>query len=398
MSEQLIIRLASEAEQQIHWLIWSASEKEIIGSGEVENAQALEQLTEKSQTRQVICLVPNVDVTLKSVEITGSFNKQMQQALPYMLEDDLASDVEQLHFSVYEKSSDAVHVAICFKSKMQEWLNWLEAAQITCYRLLPEALAMPISEDSWQAIQLDQQWLIREDAVNAWSCDTDMLSTLLQLRLQENPEQLIESYSPVPSDCVGQWQVKDAVLPMQLLAEGCLDNRINLLTGEFKVKKESQLQLTQWKFPAIAAVLLLVISFAHLFIQIQQTEQQIAVVKKQVESVYQQAFPRESKLKYSRIKKKLDGMLSEITEGEPDSGFLNMLTALTPVFKSVPSLQVASLKYNGKKQELNLAVSADSFQAFELLSEKVPAGYEMEKGTLSNSKNRVSGSLIVRKR
>ena len=397
MSEQLVIRLSSEKNQTIHWLIWSDSEKEIIGSGDIGNAAELSQLAEKAQSRKVICLVPGVDVTLKSVVINGTFTRQMQQALPYMLEDELASDVDKLHFSVFAKETDLVQVAICVKSKIEMWLEWLTEAEIVCQQFIPEALALPSpADEKWQALQLENHWLIRETLTKGWTCDSEMLNDVLTLHLMENPEQIIESYSPNPENCAGKWQVTDGLLPMQLLAEGCVNNRFNLLSGEFKAKKESNLQLGKWKIPAIAAVVLFAIMLVNLFVESKQAEQQTLVVKEQVESVYKQAFPNQSKLKYSRVKKKIKSLMTGLSETGGETGFLTMLTDLVPVFKSVPSLEITTLKFKSKKREISLAVSADSFQAFEQLAAKMPAQYQLEQGALSNSKNRISGALTIR--
>ena len=397
MSEQLIIRLASEAHQTIHWLIWSDSEKEIIASGDLENAQALQLLTEKAQTRKVICLVPGVDVTLKSVVINGSFTRQMQQALPYMLEDDLASDVDKLHFSVLAKKNDLVEVAICFKSKLQMWLDWLADADIFCQRLIPETLTLPVPNDQqWQALKLENYWLVRESEYQAWCCESEMLNDILQLRLLENPQQVISSYSPIPDNSIGQWLAEQAILPMQLLAEGSFNNKLNLLTGEFKVNKESNLQFAKWKLPVIAAVILFIAILVNLFVQAKQAEQQILQVQHQAEIVYQKAFPNQSPLKYSRIKKKLKGLLAELSITTQESGFLSILNDLIPVFQAVPSLQISTLKFNSQNQQISLAVSADSFQSFEQLAAKIPAKYSLEQGALNNNKNRVSGTLTLR--
>tara|TARA_R110001583_G_scaffold4978_4_gene27679 strand:- start:1322 stop:2521 length:1200 start_codon:yes stop_codon:yes gene_type:complete len=397
VSEQLIIRLASEAQQAIHWLVWSDSEKEIIASGDLDNAKALSLLAEKAHSRKVICLVPGVDVTLKSVVIKGAFTRQMQQALPYMLEDELASDVDKLHFSVLAKKTDLVEVAICFKSKLQMWLDWLAAADIFCQQLIPEALTLPLpSEHQWHALKLESHWLIRESEYQAWSCESEMLNDILQLHLIEQPQQVIKSYSPIPDNYVGQWQAEQMILPMQLLAEGCLNNKLNLLTGEFKVKKESNLQLTKWRFPAIAAGILFVIILVNFFVQAKQAEQQTLLVMHQVETVYQKAFPNQPPLRYSRINKKLKGLLAELSITNQESGLLSILNDLIPVFQAVPSLQISTLKFNSENQQIILAVSADSFKSFEQLAEKIPAKFSLGQGALSNNKNRVSGTLTVR--
>ncbi len=118
MTERLIIRLASEASQKNHWLIWYDDENEIIGWGEVDNAEKLNLLTDKAQLRSVVCLLPGVDVCIKPVAINGVFTRQMQQGLPYLVEEELASDVESLHFTVIAKEKDLIHIDVCEKAKV----------------------------------------------------------------------------------------------------------------------------------------------------------------------------------------------------------------------------------------------------------------------------------------
>jgi len=397
VSEQLIIRLASEAHQTIHWLIWSEKEQEIIASGELDNAEALTLLTEKAQTRKVTCLAPSVDITLKSVVIKGSFTRQMQQALPYMLEDELASDVDKLHFSVLSKKVDQVEVAICFKAKLQLWLDWLEAAEIFCQRMVPEALALPAADETqWQALQQGKQWLIREGAFQAWSCEDEMLGDVLALRLQQNTQQVIQSHSSLPDIQVGEWIAATPVLPMQLLAEGAIHTNLNLLTGEFAIQKENHLQLHKWKGVAIAAGILFMVLVVNLFVKIEQTEQQTLVVKSQVEDVYQAAFPDQGRLRYSRIKKRLKTLLASANVDKEEAGLLIILNDLLPAIKAVPSLQISNLKYTSRNQELSLTISADSFEAFEQFAAKVPARYAFEQGTLGNNADRIAGTVTVR--
>lgn len=396
MSEQLIIRLSSESHQTIYWLIWSDSEKEIIESGELDNAGNLNQLSDKALTRKVTCLLPSVDITLTSVEIKGAFTRQIQQALPYMLEDDLACDVEQLHFSVFVKETDLIQVAICAKNQMQTWLDWLNDADIVPLKFIPEMLALPVPVDQqWQALRVGKQWIIRESLHYGWGCESEMLESILQLRLMDNADQIINSYSGNANSDLAEWRIVDSASPLHLLARGCASSHLNILDGEFKVKKESNLQIAKWKLPLIAASILFIIAFINLFVQNSRVEQQTLQVKKQVETVYKKAFPTQRALQYSRIKKKIKGLLNQAS-AVPEADFLIILNDLLPVFKAVPSLQISSLKFNSKKKEISLSVSTDSFQAFEQLAKQVPGQYQLEQGVLSNNKNRVSGLLTVK--
>tara|TARA_R110001583_G_scaffold7720_9_gene37966 strand:- start:57503 stop:58702 length:1200 start_codon:yes stop_codon:yes gene_type:complete len=399
VTERLIIRLASEASQKQHWLIWSESEKEIIASGDIENAQQLNTLTEKALSRHVICLLPGVDVGIQALPIKGAFNRQMQQALPYLLEEDLAGDVEKLHFTVIAQQTDLVHVAVCDKRRMSDWLSWLAEANINCKQFIPEGLALPVPiDEKWQAVQLDNHWIIRESKALAWSCELDMLGVFLDSKIDAENEQVIESYSPGLKEYPGNWSSGTPTLPMELLALGTLDCKVNLLNNEFKVKKETNKTLLKWRLPAILAMVFFIISCVKVSIENRNVEKEIDMVKEQVEDVYQLAFPNQRKLSYSRIKKKLKTMLTEVNENSGSSGFLVMLDELGPTFNSNKQITLNSLKYDVKNQEMRLLAVAENFQSFETFSRTLPTQYSIEQGALNSSKNQVSGLLTIRKK
>ncbi|MGS0730506.1 type II secretion system protein GspL, partial [Shewanella sp. 0m-11] len=96
MSERLFIRLGQTAEQPCSWLVWSEQEQEIIGSGELSDASALSTLTERAGNRAVDVLVPASSITLTQVELPEKSQRQAVKALPFMLEENLAQNVDEL--------------------------------------------------------------------------------------------------------------------------------------------------------------------------------------------------------------------------------------------------------------------------------------------------------------
>jgi len=398
VSERLIIRLASEASQKQHWLIWSDSEKEIIASGEIENAKQLTTLAEKALSRRVICLLPGVDIAIKEVTINGAFNRNMQQALPYLMEEELASDVEKLHFNVIEKRPNLVHVAVCDKQRMTNWLAWLEEAKISCKQFIPEGLALPVpADDCWQALQFDNDWIVRESSAVAWSCESSMLALILASKVDLEATQKIESYSENQEVQGVDWVTAQPVLPMELLARGTIGCKTNLLSGEFKVKKEVNSNLLKWRLPAIFAVLLFVASCVNLYLENRKVENQVEVAKAQVETVYRLAFPKQSKLSYTRVKRSVTSMLNEIGADSGSADFLMMLDDIAPNFKQNNQIAPSTLKYDASKQEMRILAIGDNFQAFEKFSTGLDKQYNLQQGALNSNKNKVSGLLTIRK-
>jgi len=403
VNERLIIRLASSTSQKNYWLIWSDSENEIIASGEVDNAEQLNLLTEKALPRRVICLLPGVDVCIKKVAIKGVFTRQMHQALPYLIEEELASDVEKLHFNVIAKETHLVHVAICDKQKMHHWLDWLETAQIHCKQFIPEGLTLPLPEDDqWQAVQLGEQWLVRETSDIAWSCDASMLNMILESKLKNPADDIlvprIESYSPIIENSVAQWSTHEPILPMELLAVGTKNNTVNLLTAEFKPAKELNPYIKKWRVPAVVGAILFVVSVLNIYNNTSQVKAETELIREQVETIYAQAFPRESKLKYARINHKLDTMLAELQGSSLEFDFLTILNDLSPAVMSLKKFEISSLKFDSKKQQLQLALTAPNFQSFETFAAELPKHLSAEQGALNNSNTGVSGVLTISKK
>ena len=50
---------------------------------------------------------------------------------------------------------------------MHSWLGWLEQAGLKTLHLLPDVLALPLAADGWSALQLGEEWLVRQGPVRA---------------------------------------------------------------------------------------------------------------------------------------------------------------------------------------------------------------------------------------
>ncbi len=111
MSEFLTVRLSSEPQSPVPWLVWSTSQQEVIASGELAGWHQLEELTPYAEQRTCIALLSGNDCLLNHVEIPKGAARQFDSMLPFLLEDEIAQDVEDLHFTILEKN--ATHATVC---------------------------------------------------------------------------------------------------------------------------------------------------------------------------------------------------------------------------------------------------------------------------------------------
>ena len=419
MTETLYIRLGSKAHDVIHWLIWSEQNSEIIASGELANAQALTQLTEKAQQRSVITFVSGSDVVLKQLTVPGNSQRAIRLAAPYMLEDALAQDVEQLFFAYANiKNSNTEYncfVAVVERVQLAQWQTWLNDAAIACRVMIPDVLALPATiatekenSNAWSAVTLGEQILLRQSAWQGIVIDENIWPALEQrlcVSLSASPENeegsegelpLINSYSALNSACFTVNAMPEE-LPLALLAANAKQQKFNLLQGEFQVKQARSPMLANWFSVAAVFAVALLLTVGVKAVKLQQISAQQTRVKQQIVRVYKKAFPKTRRVNVATVRSQLKRKLSAYGSSSSQGGFLTMLAKVRPAFAAVPQLKPQSLKFDAKRQELRLQASANDYQAFEkfkIALEKTKL--TVSQGSLNNQDDRVTGSFSIK--
>ena len=395
MSEQLIIRLGSRASQTISWLVWVSHSDEVIASGEIASADELGQLAERLGARPAIALVPASDVVLKQVSLPIRPTRQILQALPYMLEDEQAEDIDQLwlalgaleqHDGQYQQQ-----VAVVQRERMDGWLSWLQEAGFNVVRMLPDALLLP-DNPLPACIELNKQWLIKQGPWQASAIDSSWWPQYLALAALPN----IASYSPWPADIMQSQQSMEPELPLALLARQLQQVSFTLLQGPYAPKRQANKQWRQWRSTVVLAVSCFV---AYLLVQgfsVWQLERQLTQVQQQSLAEYQQAFPGETIVNLSR---QVEQKLASVGMGSESANFLILLNVLQRQLAEVGDIKVDSLRFDAARTELRFSANAGGFQNFERLKTALEsAGYVIEQGALSNDGARVQGTVVMRSR
>ena len=395
MSEQLIIRLGSRASQTISWLVWASHSDEVIASGEIASADELGQLAERLGARPAIALVPASDVVLKQVSLPTRPTRQILQALPYMLEDEQAEDIDQLwlalgaleqHDGQYQQQ-----VAVVQRERMDGWLSWLQEAGFNVVRMLPDALLLP-DNPLPACIELNKQWLIKQGPWQASAIDSSWWPQYLALAALPN----IASYSPWPADIMQSQQSMEPELPLALLAHQLQLVSFTLLQGPYAPKRQANKQWRQWRSTVVLAVSCFV---AYLLVQgfsVWQLERQLTQVQQQSLAEYQQAFPGETIVNLSR---QVEQKLASVGMGSESANFLILLNVLQRQLAEVGDIKVDSLRFDAARTELRFSANAGGFQNFERLKTALEsAGYVIEQGALSNDGARVQGTVVMRSR
>lgn len=393
MSERLFIRLGRTAEQACSWLVWSEQEQEIIASGELANAQGLSTLTERAGNRPVDVLVPAAAMTLTSVHLPEKGQRQALKALPFMLEEALAEDVDAMHFTVGPRDGDALSVVAVAHEQMQTWLSCLTEAGLKVKRIVPDCLALPLQECQWAAMNFGNELLLRTGLATGQSLPLPWLPIALEQLRPAQGEVSVASYTDMQLEGV-ELKPQSLELPMLVLARGILHAPVNLLSGVYTPKREYSKQLMMWKSAAIVIAIACVLALVNKGLTIHQVNGQIADLKAQSESIYQQVVPGNSRI--VNLRSQMESQLRALQGQGSGAEFFAMLDGLQDAFKQVPELKPNSLRFESARNEIRMQVSAKNYAQIEKFKEIVGRRFQLDGGTMNSGEEQVTSTLTLR--
>ncbi len=391
MSERLVVRLGSDPQQSISWVTWSESSHSIISSGVLSNAAALATLTERASGRPVDVLVDSSAILLTQLALPAKAQRHALKALPFMLEEQLAEEVEGLHFVVGPRHGEHVSVAVVSHQQMTQWQQWLESAQLAYRKLVPDVLALPLIDGcALSVLQLEQQLLVRHSPEIGEVVDRDWLP-LLSSADEPQSWALFSPLTDLPETV--EPLVQPLELPMLLLAQGVAQAPLNLLSGVYAPVKNRHTGVALWSKVGIAAAVLFTLAAGHNALVTHQLTQQQQALKAEQERIYRSLFPNETRVVNARSQ--LQAKVRAVG-GSQDGELMAMLALLQPTFAELPDVKPSNLRFDAGRGELRMQLMGKSFAQIERFGESAQQHFVVQSGALNNEKSGVSGTLTIR--
>lgn len=395
--EQLIVRLGSDSQSPVFWIVWSEAEQEIIASGELPNAEALSSLSERAGSRPVTALAPSSDILLKWVALPPKAGRKVLSAIPYMLEDELSTDVSEQFFALGPKVSNQQAVAIVNRTQMQNWQAMLADAGLNCTKLIPDVLALPVHDDGWSLLAVGSQWLIRQDQWSGMQGEQDWLMPAMTHYAKQQEEPLsVYDYSGidlvVPTNI--DWQPQTLEMPMHVLVKGSQRASFNLFQGDYKVKRQASNAWRQWRLAAILAIVALTLSLVDRGITLSTLNAKQTELAANIDDEVKRGFPNIGA--YRDVRRKVTAELGKLEQGGGGVTMLAMMNQLSTAFAQT-RVKPQSIRFDGERGEIRMQAVANNFEALERFRNQAEqAGFTVEQGAINNRDNQVIGSIAIR--
>jgi general secretion pathway protein L len=135
MAEYVVIRLGRDHDEMVEWIVAddNGTRHGRLSTGTLAEAAA------RVQSRPVIVLLPATETLTTTVNLPIRGGARLNAALPYALEEQVAADVDSMHFAAGDKRESGLRpVAAVARAQLDRWLEQLEEAGIQPWKLVPE--------------------------------------------------------------------------------------------------------------------------------------------------------------------------------------------------------------------------------------------------------------------
>lgn len=398
--EKLVIYLHANDLEHPSWAVLD-NENTVRQSAAHDNADGLAQIaTEK----EVIVIVPAEDVLLTSTKLPKMNRSRLAQALPYALEEQLIDDVDTMHFAAAEQIPDKdLSVVVVSLMKMQQWKALLQAWNIKPDVLTPGIFALPVTEHAWHVAITDLA-IVRTNAWHGFACDRSNLAELIAAAVLSSyhpPQHLIvDNYTShaFASVLAGSVNVNETFISAEKFITDaakqiCKTPQINLLQGDFAVKKSRLPQLNKvWKAATYLGIAWLALLFLYPTISYFILAHRYHGVTDQITEIYRRNFPQASNIvaPKQRMEEKLQKLNAQIGENK----FLLLIGYVGKGMLETDSIKLKRFDYQNNTLNLELtAGSSEDLSAFTEFLSRQGLSVKQQNATLSG--NRMNATLQV---
>jgi general secretion pathway protein L len=350
-----------------------------------------------ARAQRIVVLVPSESVLLLDTPVVSSRRSQLLNAVPFALEDQLVSPVEELHFALAERFSAArIAVAVVARATLREWIDVLAAHGIRADAIIPETLALPVSENTASVVIEDSRSLLRWGPVHACACATQALpewlgivapSTLEVYDFRQAPR--LSLATPVTHYHERQ---RDALgfFAQQLSAEPAL----NLLQGQFAPSHRHMPAQRLWQRAALLAAAAIILAFVYSGCDYLRLRHESDRLDLAMHEALHASLPEFDQVA-GDPRQLMESALTRMRGGSDAGGLLRVLGQIAPVLARTTRVSVKGMEYRNATLELGLR--APDVPTLDLVREQMAnlQGLKAEVTAANTSDNGVDGRVRI---
>ena len=348
-----------------------------------------------TQPGNVLVLVPNQHVLEVSATVPGRSAGQIRRALPYAVEEFIATDIERMHLaSGAIRPGQPVPCQLIERELIEGWVQALHSAGVVPGYFVADAHVLPYADDSATVLQDDNEALIHTHG-QAATIDRGNLLVALQSLPIEHARLINGELTDIEAA-----QLQDVAVEsentggsaVEVLArhwQGRTD--INLLQGEFAPPRARVGFSKGWGIAAALACVWVLVAWGAMVAEAWWANSQAEALNDEAQTLYSSLFPGE---KPRNVRRALAARIGERTASD-GRGLVALTGDIAEVLPDDAGMR--SLEFSGQRGELKTEILVTGFAQLEAVEKQLAErGVAAELQNSLQEDNRVRAYFLVR--
>ncbi len=392
MADWLLIKLANDP-ARVDFLTADSAGRIVTAL----RSAPLTAVAQQAAGQRLCVLVPASDVLLTDAEVPAKSGARIQQIVPFALEEQVAEDIDSLHFAVGRRVGDAtrIPVAVVSRALVDGWLSQLHAAGLTPECLYADSSLVPDNPGQAVLVLSGDSVMLRAPGRQPVTLPLSALTEALELLRPAAAPGVDEAMTTFGGNGLvvytgeAEWQQYGATiealrdqfegLSVHLLPDGPLglfaqslpgSTAINLLQGSYAPVSPLAGGFKAWRIAAAMLLALLVlhgIGSATQLLLLKRTERRL---DQSISETFEQAMPGEHNT--SNARRRMEARLTSLQGSTDSSGLLAMLSAIAQARTGASGTAVQAVSY--REGMLELQVTAPGADALDHISQQLRTG------------------------
>jgi general secretion pathway protein L len=400
MNVTYFVQISANNPQQCLWLRFN----EKTPAGTVAPG-SLDEVLKQASGQRLVVIISSTDVTMMQLSLKAKSSKQIASAIPFALEEELADDIDNLHFSSQSivKNRDKQLVAVVSRAFMQTLFDHINALEFQFVSVVPQTLVVPFSEGNWTLFVQANSATLRTSEFDGYGLDLVNVPNIVALEADQqqqaeeiSPEIFLYNYS---EETINIADISSSVSgretdALPLMGKYWLDHQttLNLLQGDFRVQRELPLASVEWRIAASLAAIAVLLFLLGLAVDNYRFANQNAQLDRRMNQLYEDIFEQESASPAGDMRKRIIALQGDST-GEI-SQFLQYISSSGAQLIQGNHFKVSRIQFNGTVLELD--IETDSMDKLEQLQKKIaPSASQAELKAVSNDNGKIRARIVV---
>ena len=418
MADWLLLRLSRTGPESASWLVAGANGAPLAATQSGSLADAAPDAT----GRRLCVLVPGSDVLLAAPELPLRSGIKPQQVVPYALEEQLAEDIDALHFAIGKRSADSTRtpVAVVSRTLMDEWLPALAAAGLKPECLYADSELLPSNPSQAVALLEEDAVFVRAPGAAPVCLPADALTEALEsAAAAASAAGAADAADPggasgglILYSGTAEWgahsaQVEQArerfvSLKVQLLGDGPLalfaqqlpsTTAVNLLQGAYAPKGLGAVGFSAWRIAALLLLGLVGLHVAGKAAELRVLKSRERAADAAMCDTFRSALP--GRPCSGDMRQQMEERLRVLRGSGGPNGLLGALQALAQARNAAPGTSLQSLNFHDGGLEMTL--NAPDAASLNRLSEQLrSSGWQSDLISGSTVGNSYQGRVQIR--